>query len=92
MRVDLANRVSGLHRNSPQGLNIYSIRVFDQTKDPEIPIIFPPIIIIDYVYNLIFNNILLSNEQVYNSTFQNLKQHNIHTKFCLNWIMGHTIC
>ena len=26
-----------LHRNSPQGLNISSIRVFDQIRDPEIP-------------------------------------------------------
>ena len=31
-------RLSGLHRNSPQGLNISSIRVFDRIKDPEIPI------------------------------------------------------
>ena len=31
-------RSSGLHRNSPQGLNINSIRVFDQIRDPEIPI------------------------------------------------------
>ena len=29
---------SGLYRNSPQGLNISSIRVFDQMRDPEIPI------------------------------------------------------
>ena len=29
---------SGLHRNSPQGLNICSIRVSDQIRDPEIPI------------------------------------------------------
>ena len=29
---------SGLHRNSQQGLNISSIRVFDQIRDPEIPI------------------------------------------------------
>ena len=29
---------SGLHRNSPEGLNIGSIRVFDQIRDPEIPI------------------------------------------------------
>ena len=29
---------SGLHRNSPQGLNISSIRIFDQIRDPEIPI------------------------------------------------------
>ena len=27
-----------LHRNSPQWLNIISIRVFDQIRDPEIPI------------------------------------------------------
>ena len=30
---------SGLHQNSPQGLNISSIRVFNQIRDPEIPII-----------------------------------------------------
>ena len=29
---------SGRHRNSPQGLNISSIRVFHQIRDPEIPI------------------------------------------------------
>ena len=29
---------SGLHRISPLGLNISSIRVFDQIRDPEIPI------------------------------------------------------
>ena len=29
---------SGLHRNSPQGLNIGSIRIFYQFRDPEIPI------------------------------------------------------
>ena len=33
---------SGLHRNSPQGLNISSIRVFDQIKDLEIPITLRP--------------------------------------------------
>ena len=30
--------LSGLHRNSSQGLNISSIRVSDQIRDPEIPI------------------------------------------------------
>ena len=29
---------SGLHRNLPHGLNISSIMVFDQIRDPEIPI------------------------------------------------------
>ena len=33
---------SRLHRNSPQGLNISSIRVFDQIRDPEIPITLRP--------------------------------------------------
>ena len=33
---------SGLHRNSPQALNISSIRVFDQIRDPEIPITLRP--------------------------------------------------
>ena len=33
---------SGLHRNSPQGLNISSIRIFDQIRDPKIPIDLPP--------------------------------------------------
>ena len=36
---------SGLHRNSPQGLNISSIRVFDQIRDPEISITLPTPII-----------------------------------------------
>ena len=34
---------SGLHWNSPQGLNISSIRVFDQIRDPEIPITLRPL-------------------------------------------------
>ena len=33
---------SGLHRNSPHGLNINSIWVFDQIRDPEIPITLRP--------------------------------------------------
>ena len=33
---------SGLHRNSSQWLNICFIRVFDQIRDPEIPIILCP--------------------------------------------------
>ena len=33
---------SRLYRNSPQGLNISSIRVFDQTRDPEITINLRP--------------------------------------------------
>ena len=33
---------SRLHRNSPQRLNISSIRVFDQIRDPEIPITLRP--------------------------------------------------
>ena len=33
---------SGLHRNSPQGLDISSIRVFDQIRDPEIPVNLRP--------------------------------------------------
>ena len=34
-------RPSGLYRNSPQGLNISSIRFFDQIRDPEALNIFP---------------------------------------------------
>ena len=34
---------SGLHRNSPQGLNISSIRVSDQIRDPDIPITLRPL-------------------------------------------------
>ena len=33
---------SGLHRNSPQVLNISSIRIFNQSRDPEIPINLRP--------------------------------------------------
>ena len=33
---------SGLHRNSPQGLNISSIRVFAEIRDLEIPITLRP--------------------------------------------------
>ena len=34
---------SGFHRYSPQGLNISSISVSDQIRDPEIPITLPPL-------------------------------------------------
>ena len=33
---------SRLHRNSPQGLNISSIRVFDQIRDPKTQSAFAP--------------------------------------------------
>ena len=36
---------SGLHRNSPQGLNISSIRVFDQIRDPESQSPFTPFLL-----------------------------------------------
>ena len=35
--MDLANWDSGLHRNSPHGLNISSLRISDQIRDLEIP-------------------------------------------------------
>ena len=35
-RVDLANWALRLHENSPQGLNICSIRVFGKVRDLEI--------------------------------------------------------
>ena len=43
--MDLVTGPSGLHRNSPQELNISSIRVFDQVRDPEIPITLRPRIV-----------------------------------------------
>ena len=39
---------SGLHRNSPQGLNISFIRVFDRLRDPEIPVILRPTVSTKY--------------------------------------------
>ena len=48
---------SRLHRNSPHGLNVSSIRIFDQIRDPEIPTPLLPynlIIIINY-YSISFN-------------------------------------
>ena len=48
---------SGLHWNSPQGLNISSIRVFYQIRDPEIPMPFAPVCIyiyIQYIYIYIY--------------------------------------
>ena len=47
---------SGLHWNSPQGLNISSIRVFDQIRDPEIRITLRP----SKVYNDFNINSLVS--------------------------------
>ena len=46
---------SGLHRNSPQGLNISSITVFDQIRDPEIPITFFPLYIHSRTINTLTN-------------------------------------
>ena len=47
-KVDLANWALRTHRNSPQGLNISSIRVFDQIRDPEIEITLRPFSITEY--------------------------------------------
>ena len=41
-RVDLANWALSTSPNSPQGLNINFIRVFDHIRDPEIPITLLP--------------------------------------------------
>ena len=41
---------SGLHGNSPQGLNIGSIRVFDKIRDLEVSITLRPLSL--YIYNL----------------------------------------
>ena len=41
---------SGLHRNSPHGLNISSIRVFDQIRNPEIPMTLRPLLIHTVLY------------------------------------------
>ena len=49
---------SGLHRNSAQGLNICSIRVFDQIRDPEIPIALPQYV---YIYIYIYNHSRIYN-------------------------------
>ena len=42
--LDLTNWALRTSRNSPQVQNISSIRVFDQIRDPEIPITFRPLI------------------------------------------------
>ena len=47
---------SALHRHSPQGLNIISIRVFGHIRDPEITITLRPHILFGSVYTLIFIN------------------------------------
>ena len=49
---------SGFHRNSPQGLNISSIRVSDQIRDPEI-LHFSPVIYVNG-FRITFRNIQLS--------------------------------
>ena len=45
-RVDLANWALRTSRNSQEGLNISFIRVFDQIRDPEIPITLRPVYVI----------------------------------------------
>ena len=40
--MDLAYWASELHRNSPQGLNISSVRVFDTIRDSEFPVTLRP--------------------------------------------------
>ena len=49
-RVNLVNWALRIHRNSPQVLNISSTRVFDQIRDPEIPITLCPPILTNTVY------------------------------------------
>ena len=57
--MDLANwALRTSHRNSPQGLNISSIRLFDQIRGPEIPITLRPHEFINCSH---FHNILISH-------------------------------
>ena len=49
----------GLQRNTPQGLNISFIRVFDQIRDPEIPGIY----IYIYIYIYSFRKFLLQTSK-----------------------------
>ena len=55
---------SWLHRNSPQGLNISSIRVFDQIRVPEIPITLRPHNIYVVVFNYCISYKFFSNNEV----------------------------
>ena len=59
---------SGLHRNSTQGLNISSIRVFDQIRDPEIPITFrrPRLLIDQFNWNFVYSLFSKSRAGVFN--------------------------
>ena len=50
--MDLLTEPSGLHHNSPQALNISSMRFFDQIRDPEIPITVRYFISVDCNINL----------------------------------------
>ena len=45
---------SGLHRNSPLGLNISSTRVFDQIRVPEIPISLLPLHILRFICGIVY--------------------------------------
>ena len=52
---------SGLHQNSPQGSNISSIMVFDQIRDPEIPITLrPQFFLYKWKYYVRFANIIVN--------------------------------
>ena len=65
---------SGLHRNLPQGLNISSIRIFDQIRDPEIPITLRPLMVLNSSEKVTVMNLL---------TFHRRKDHikNFRAKF-----------
>ena len=55
MESDLVNRALRTSQNSSQGLNINSISVFDQIRDPEIPITIRPLFIVgDYHFYRLF--------------------------------------
>ena len=56
--MGLVTGPTGLHRNSPQELNISHIRVFDQIRDPKIPITLrPPSKALNVLLHMLYFNI-----------------------------------
>ena len=50
-RVDLGNLALRTRRNSPPGLNISSVRIFNQIRDPEVPITLRPHFVFIHLYS-----------------------------------------
>ena len=94
--MDLANwALPGLHRISSQGLNISSIGIFDQIRDPEIPITLSPYTLKFFFFMVAIMKLNRSVEKgtkSYFTSFQEGKKTSSYLKYFTKYIQFCFVC